>query len=289
MQLVAYNVTAQQFTDIGSWSLPEWIYGDTFYAQKEDALWMVSRSGDALSVFNLSSSTFKSHWVDIPVNVSTTSCIATASSSNSNSHSLFILGGDDGRYHLDAVIMYNLSSSQWSLDVPPMNDKRAYASCIVDAYNVLYAIAGHGTSYLSSIEVFDANTPNLADAEWEYLTQTLTVSPVQAKSALHGDTIFVMGGYSWSSYWTIHDEVHVIDTRTHSVSKINASLPFGMWGMCAVSVHHVLYSFGGSNTRYNHENQLDQWMTLNLEHLQPLGVVFAFLYCVHMGTLIFSA
>ena len=269
MQMTTYEISEDTFMDAGTWQLwPEWVYGSTFYAQQSGLLWMVSKATlwdktseytNTLSMYDMTTNIMHSLYVNASINIPTTSCIASDSDS-----SLYILGVGE---HLKAVIAYNTNTLTWNENITSMIEVHPDGTCIVDAYNVLYAIGGIGFGVSGPPQIERLDTNDLSVNEWEYNVEQFGGSVVDAKAVLYGDMIFVIGGYRSvvGDSMSLRDSVYIINSRNHSVHRMAKLLPFAVHGMCAVVVDQVLYSFGGFAEENG--NATAQWMTYTLDHM----------------------
>eukprot|EP01083_Nonionella_stella_P119530 357379_1 len=125
--------------------------------------------------------------------------------------------GPNGYWHRYFRI-YDLQRNEWTVDGPRMLVTRGFFACNVHN-NILYAIGGIGNGRHTSVEIIDiSNMTQIIGGDliysWTLLTDTLSSDKYAARSVVHDDLIYVIGGYDGS--WV--NEVDVIDTSSYSIS-----------------------------------------------------------------------
>eukprot|EP01083_Nonionella_stella_P028024 77163_1 len=234
--------------------------GGQWYTQQSNTLYMIEPSGNAFSIFTMDTQQFVASWNGIRFegpNVGDESCLA------SSVNYLFVSGGDVG---LTAVQMFDLHASQWIENVTPMQQARAYHSCIIDEVNEeLYVIGGHDGSYEAYRKTIEKITvSNIQQNAWAYI-EDLTEGTIGTRAVIYEDNIYVIGGLTKSAQVLM--DIHVISTSSGTVTVSRTSLPYGQFGAAIILVDAVIYLFGGRRCSPCQEMQqdTDKWAYLRLD------------------------
>eukprot|EP01084_Bolivina_argentea_P204029 348386_1 len=273
-QMIEYDVQQNIFVDNGVSALNDKTYGSgQYYNQIGNLLYIIDSTNTeninkTLTVFNLESKTFDHpYWngIDSQIAAAYDGCIA------SSNDRIFIFGGkDNNNAFLGIVQILYLSTNAWSSYTLTMNQERNEFSCIVhQPTDTLYAIGGNecNNCYLSSIEKI--KIINIENEAWQYNINSLSSPAKGTRSVIYGNSIFVVGGYYWSTQDRDNylNTVNIIDAISGTVS-LGDSLAFGAQGIAAIIVNNILYAFAGYNAdniiNENSGNALNKWQYYTL-------------------------
>eukprot|EP01083_Nonionella_stella_P075501 205297_1 len=242
-----------QFDDKGE-VLPinTWGYGD-YYAQIENNLFMIDPTMSRLNVFNMALTTNQfTTFAIIPSDVNEQGCLAT------DSDHLFVVGGYSysSSSPLDTVQILDIAEMSWQNGVS-MKTARKQLSCIVDPYTkTLYAIGGNNGTDINSVEFINTTIMDT----WESIQPGLTNPAVAARSVVHVQTIYVVGGRYWDGAGHELDTVHIINPQQNTITLSNDRLPYGVYHLALCVIDNFLHGFGGSDD-YGYS---DKWMKYQL-------------------------
>eukprot|EP01084_Bolivina_argentea_P110384 197125_1 len=164
---------------------------------------------------------------------------------------LFLVGGCyDCDYDALAIfLIYDILNNAWNTNGPSMTTPRERLTC--ESHNgYLYAIAGYnGSHYLASVETI--NITDIHNQQWQILHNELSVPRRGLRSALHGNLIYVIGGYN-EDY---RAEVDVINTENNAI-WLDSVLPVSAAATTAIiGSNLILYVFGGETSGSEHTMQ----------------------------------
>eukprot|EP01083_Nonionella_stella_P275686 936481_1 len=242
-----------QFDDKGE-VLPinTWGYGD-YYAQIENNLFMIDPTMSRLNVFNMALTTNQfTTFAIIPSDVNEQGCLAT------DSDHLFVVGGYSysSSSPLDTVQILDIAEMSWQNGVS-MKTARKQLSCIVDPYTkTLYAIGGNNGTDINSVEFINTTIMDT----WESIQPGLTNPAVAARSVVHVQTIYVVGGRYWDGAGHELDTVHIINPQQNTITLSNDRLPYGVYHLALCVIDNFFHGFGGSDD-YGYS---DKWMKYQL-------------------------
>eukprot|EP01083_Nonionella_stella_P226072 803225_1 len=260
-QMTQYNTAQNEMITLPSLSVS--VIGDSqFYSTLNDILYMIHRSGDSFSSYDLKTNTFIANWNNMtpPVTTHGPACVQTMTGY------LFVVGGGDGSGpYSSALQIYSFGNNSWFINTPSMNIKRGRLTCIIHpSNNKLYALSGSSDStwYEASIEAINVSQMDAIQSEsWVTLSSQLLIGVYSPRSVIHDTSIIVIGGYR-GSYIALNQ---VVDVVTEQVSD-GGSLNYGAEAAATIMVGNVVYVFGGTS---DYGNKVNTWQYLVLPTSAP--------------------
>eukprot|EP01083_Nonionella_stella_P241949 844386_1 len=253
-----YQWTTQSYASLTTHDpLPTDIYGDgQYWSQHHHILYMiVPDAGNTLATYNMQTNAFISNFIRIPTSVGKYGCLA------SHNETLYLVGGmtNGGSSIANELQILSLSTLQWMMDAPVMNNVRAQLPCIA-SNNYLWAFGGtqdintqHATNERIHIQNIMQNT-------WNYV-DSLSFPACLTRCVSWHDVIYIVGGTDFVNYY---DTVYGMDAITGSILSMD-HLPYASFESTVIIANAVLYVFGGLDGDIDMIN----WLYLNLPTSEP--------------------
>ena len=244
----------------GQWTKLEaplsfWVQSHNGYAPRAEMVYFVTRDGDLLKRFDLSSETedaqFNASIPDIKF-----SCLV--------SHGSYLLFTGGYRYLQDAYVadmrIYDSDSSSWrdTSEFALLSVTRGKHACAENS-DTIYVIGGQTDgdgAVLNTVEYIAANWTS----PWTMLSDTLGTAMTNIQAVVYGDFILTFNGWTGS---TNVDESNIIDTVRNTITS--AHLGAAMRGSGTVLVGDNVYLFGGYVGGYNQDTNRDELRFVNLK------------------------
>eukprot|EP01084_Bolivina_argentea_P179919 310857_1 len=252
-QLVMYQNNS--FTDYGINNLSDKVFGwCNYYTQISNTLWLLSNKGEYLNKFNVETAFLETNYSTITNIVWDTACLT--SFTFIDDFFLMIIGGQSYAHgpSLSTVQIFNLTSDEWIISVPSLNESRNRLACLTYIDNnkhIAYAIGGE--PLLDSIEILDiSNVYNMYTKKWN-IVGTLPHTLRNHRAVIYGTNILIIGGLNGNTY--VHQMI-AIDTDSNTV-QIVGLLSYAVADTAAIIVYPYIYAFAGS-TNYGGNNN-EEW------------------------------
>eukprot|EP01084_Bolivina_argentea_P133642 235871_1 len=266
-----FNITSQTFLPISSANkaLEYEVHGSgQFYTQINNMFYSIDAERSQIFTYDLVTGNMSIIDNQIPEFVDSNSCLA----SHKDLDLLFVVGGDpDTGYNepvSDRTYVYNITSQNWTLDVPAMQTARAVHACIIHPqYNMLYVIGGQDiaknppNNYIKSIEKIQIN--NISNQTWQFVGNMQKGWGASRAIVFH-ESILVFGGKNLIVPASYSSQVYKISINPDSVHLIG-HLPYPVYGTAPIFIHNRIYLFGGGNKN----GALNTWVYIDTETLQP--------------------
>eukprot|EP01084_Bolivina_argentea_P272668 464318_1 len=238
-QLVQFDITSQNFVDLGRKTLPMNVYGFCqFYTQSNETTlyWIDDNSGNTIVRYDLETKSIHSNvTTNIP---GYNGCLA------SYNNSLYVLGGGHQGITSNAVFSYDIISNKWTV-LPSMQQKREAFACIINSMTqVLYAIGGYNYEayngkYLGSIELISLF--GIENNKWIYI-ESMSRHWAGMRAVVWNQNVLLIGGFN-ETLDPISEMLLINGTNDKVYSVGNLSYP-----VCYVAnilVKDRVYAFGG--------------------------------------------
>eukprot|EP01083_Nonionella_stella_P164431 544167_1 len=231
------------------------------WSQLDEMMYMIV--GSTLSTFNMITKQYTNAWIDLNADVGgKDGCLAAVNDQ------IFVTGGYVNDQSIDTLQVLNVTSLQWISNTPSMQTKRCDHACVVH-YNYLWVFGGWNEiiSALKTNERIDIT--DITSNQWDFIGGLSDVA-YAFRAVAWQQSVFVTGGYQGNTNNIYLDTVHVADGITGEVVLAPERLVYKVIAPGIVSIHNVIYLFGGSNSVSGY---VDTWMRYGqLPTIMPTSV-----------------
>eukprot|EP01083_Nonionella_stella_P171709 587159_1 len=251
-QLMQYDVVNNNMIDNGtSFTTDSVTNAGQSYAQISSDLFIISPSGDKLSVSHLDTKIFESSWKNIVISSNAENLRYACLASDTLRNLLYITGGyEEFGADTDSIQILNVSTPEWittALNPPTMKQTRSRHTCNVHSDRMrLYVIAGYRDAEpINTIEYLDVVDLSNLPLSWQS-SQNLIYDANAPRSVVYMDYIFVIGGQYNDPTVTRVDRIQTINTLSGQVTTgavFSGGIRVTMTS--AIVVQNKLYMFGG--------------------------------------------